>query len=187
MSPRKFLSGVQCRSKNFRFPIETFGNDTKPEAVIFTADLLQKLDKITAQYEQKRAALLPVLHAVQEKEGLISPQSEQAVADYLGVPVVAVHEVVSFYHLFHQKKKGKCHFSVCQTTACALLGAEDIIEHIKKRLDLKPGETTPDGKFSLSVVECLGACEIAPIMQCNKDYIGNLNKKKIDELIEKNK
>ena len=157
------------------------------DVVIFTADYTQELDKITAKYEDKRAALLPVLHAVQEREGLISPASEQLIADYLGVPVVHVHEVVSFYHLFHQTRKGKCHFSVCQTTACALLGAEDIIEHIKKRLGIKPGETTADGKFSLSVVECLGACEIAPIMQCNKEYKGFLNKKKIDELIENNK
>lgn len=107
-------------------------------------------------------------------------------AAYLGIPVVGVHEVVSFYHLFHQTKKGKCHFSVCQTTSCALHGSEDILAHLKERLGLNPGETTPDGKFSLSVVECLGACETAPMMQVNKEYTGCLNKKKIDELIDKN-
>ena len=117
---------------------------------------------------------------------MISPESEEKISQYLGIPVVHVHEVVSFYHLFHQKPKGKCHFSVCQTTSCALLGAEDIIEHLKERLAIKPGETTPDGKFSLSVVECLGACEIAPMMQFNKEYKGLLNKKKVDELIDKN-
>lgn len=143
------------------------------------------MDKITAQYESKRAALLPLLHLVQEKEGFITPQSEKEIAEYLGLPVSQVHEVISFYHLFLQKPQGKCHFSVCQTTACCLLGAEEIIEHIEKRLGIKPGEVTPDGKFSLGVVECLGACEIAPIMQCNKDYVGLLNKKKIDELIDK--
>ena len=128
-----------------------------------------------------------MLHCVQEKESLISPESEQKIAQYLNIPVVHVHEVVSFYHLFHQTKKGKCHFSVCQTTACALLGAEEMIEHLKKRLDIKPGETTSDGKFSLSVVECLGACEIAPMMQFNKEYKGFLNKKQLDELIDKNR
>lgn len=143
------------------------------------------MDKITSQYEQKRAALLPLLHLVQAKDGLISPEAEKGIADYLGVPVVHVHEVVAFYHLFRQKKQGKCHFSVCQTTACALCGAEDIIDHIQKRLGIKPGETTPDGKFSLEVVECLGACEIAPMMQFDEDYVGFLNKKKIDQLIEK--
>ena len=123
---------------------------------------------------------------IQEKEGLISLEAEQDIGEYLGIPPVHVHEVVSFYHLFHRTKKGQCHFSVCQTTACALLGAGDIIEHIQKRLGIKPGEVTPDGKFSLDVVECLGACEIAPVMQCKKEYQGCLNKKKIDEIIDQN-
>ena len=127
---------------------------------------------------------MPVLHFIQEREGLISPESEKEIADYLGIPVARVHEVVSFYHLFHQTRKGKCHFSICQTTSCSLLGAEEMIEHLKKRLGVNPGETTSDGKFSLSVVECLGACEIAPMMQCNKEYKGFVNKKKIDELID---
>jgi len=154
---------------------------------MFIPEYIQELDKIKVKYEQARAALLPVLHFVQEKEGLITPEAEANVAEYLGVPVVQVHEVVCFYHLFNRKKKGKCHFAVCQTTACALRGAEGLIEYIQKRLDLKPGETTPDGKFSLSVVECLGACEIAPMMQHNKEYKGFLDIKKIDELIDKNK
>ena len=158
--------------------------DRNKEVFIFTANFLQEFDKITSRYEDKRAALLPLLHLVQEKEGLISPDSEEEIAAYLGIPVVHVHEVVSFYHLFRQKLQGKCHFSVCQTTSCALRGAEEIIEHIQKRLGIKPGETTPDGKFSLGVVECLGACEIAPMMQFNKEYIGFLNKGKVDGLID---
>ena len=129
---------------------------------------------------------MPLLRFVQEKEGLITPETEQMVSEYLGIPVVHVHEVVCFYHLFQQQRKGKCHFSVCQTTACALRGAEKVIEYIEQRLKIKPGETTADGKFSLSVVECLGACELAPMMQCDKEYKGFLDKKKIDELIEKN-
>jgi NADH-quinone oxidoreductase E subunit len=155
---------------------------------MFTAEYKQELDKITNKYEQKRAALLPLLHKVQDKEGLITPETEQSMAEYLGVPVVHIHEVVSFYHLFHQKRIGKCHFSVCQTTACALRGSDDVIEYIEKRLNIKPGETTPDGKFTLDVVECLGACEIAPVMQYNaNEYKGFLDKQKIDELIEKNR
>ncbi|MCB9771572.1 MAG: NADH-quinone oxidoreductase subunit NuoE [Candidatus Omnitrophica bacterium] len=151
------------------------------------ANLKSELDKIVARYEHKRAALLPVLHAVQEQRGFISSATEQEVADFLEIPIVSVHEVVSFYHLFHQEPKGKCHFSVCQTTACALRGSEKIIEHIKNRLGIKVGETTSDGKFSLSVVECLGACEIAPIMQLNKDYRGCLTIEQIDQLIAQNK
>lgn len=149
-------------------------------------ELLPQMDKITAQYENRRAALLPLLHLVQEKEGKITPEAEQELADYLGVPVVHVHEVVAFYHLFHQQTLGKCHFSFCQTTSCALRGAEDLIKYIEEKLGIKPGEKTPDGKFSLDVVECLGACEIAPMMRCNKDYVGFLTKEKVDELIKKN-
>jgi len=154
---------------------------------MFTAEYLQELDQITNKYEQKRAALLPLLRRVQEKEGLITPDTEANIAEYLGIPVVHVHEVVCFYHLFHKKKLGKCHFSVCQTTACALRGSEDVIDHIEERLNIKPGETTADGKFSLDLVECLGACELAPMMQCNKEYKGFLTKAKIDELIDRNK
>jgi NADH-quinone oxidoreductase E subunit len=154
---------------------------------MFTAEYTKELDRITNKYEQKRAALLPLLHRVQEKEGLITPDTEKNIAEYLGIPVVHVHEVVSFYHLFHQQRTGKCHFSVCQTTACALRGGEDVIEHIQERLNIKPGETTPDGKFSLDIVECLGACELAPVMQCNKEFKGFLDTKKVDELIDKNK
>jgi NADH-quinone oxidoreductase E subunit len=153
---------------------------------MINAELKQELDKIVARYEEKRASLLPVLHAVQEQRGFISLDSEQEVADYLGIPVVQVHQVVSFYHLFHREPIGKCHFSVCQTTACALRGSEKIIAHIKSRLGIKDGETTPDGKFSLSVVECLGACEIAPIMQHNKEYKGCLTIEEIDRLIKQN-
>jgi NADH-quinone oxidoreductase E subunit len=155
---------------------------------MFTTAYKQELDKITNKYDQKRAALLPLLHKVQETEGLITPQAEANMAEYLGIPVVQVHEVVCFYHLFHQTRMGKCHFSVCQTTACALRGAHEIIEYIEKKLNIKPGETTPDGKFTLDAVECLGACELAPMMQYNNDeYKGFLDKNKIDELIEKNK
>lgn len=152
----------------------------------FSANDVQEMDKIKSRYEQKRAALLPLLNYVQEKEGLITPESEKGVADYLGLPVVQVHEVVAFYHLFRQQKAGKCHFSVCQTTSCALRGAEEIIGHLKEKLKIKPGETTADGKFSMDVVECLGACEVAPMMRCNSEYVGLLDQKKIDDLIKEN-
>lgn len=153
---------------------------------MFTPELKQELDKITSKYDQRQAALLPVLHYVQEKEGLITPQAEQDVADYIGMPVVHVHEVISFYHLFHQERLGKCHFAVCQTTACALRGAEGIVDYIKEKTGVKAGGKTSDGKYSLSVVECLGACEIAPVMQHNnKDYVGCLTRQKVDELIAK--
>jgi len=155
---------------------------------MFSADYIKDMDKILSKYDQKRAALLPLLHYVQGKEGKITPEAEKNLAEYLSEPVVHIHEVVCFYHLYHQEKQGKCHLSVCQTTACALRGAEDLIGYIEQKLNLKPGEVTADGKFSLDVVECLGACEIAPMLQYNNvEYKGFLDKKKIDEIIEKHK
>lgn len=149
-------------------------------------DIIPEFDKISSRYEDKKAALLPLLHLVQEKEGLVSKESEEFIANYLGMPVVHVHDVVSFYHLFCQKRQGRFHFSVCQTTSCSLLGAEDIVQHLKDRLGINPGETTPDGKFSFNTVECLGACEIAPMMTFNKEYKGFLTKEIIDKLIKEN-
>jgi NADH-quinone oxidoreductase subunit E len=152
---------------------------------MFTPEFQEHLDAIIVKYDKKQAVLLPVLHAIQEKEGFISPESEKAVADYLGIPVVHVREVISFYHLLRRKPQGKCHFAVCQTTSCALLGGEEMIEYLKQKLGIQPGETTADGKFSFSVVECLGACEIAPMMQCNEEYVGPLTNEKIDEIIKR--
>src|SRR5208283_2804982 len=108
---------------------------------MLSEECVRQLDKIAGKYEHKQAALLPVLRHIQEKEGLITPEMEGSLAEYLGIPVVHVHEVVCFYHLFRQKKTGKYHFAVCQTTSCALRGFEDVIAHIQERLNIKPGET----------------------------------------------
>ncbi|MBF0511202.1 MAG: NAD(P)H-dependent oxidoreductase subunit E [Candidatus Omnitrophica bacterium] len=143
------------------------------------------MDKIAGQYEVKRAALLPLLRFVQQKHGWITPEIEQNMAEYLEMPLVQVHEVVCFYHLLNQHKKGHCHLSVCQTTACSLRGADEMIQYISDKLKIRPGETTADGRFSLSVVECLGACDQAPVMQCNEEYVGLLDKKKIDKIVDR--
>lgn len=150
-------------------------------------ELKNEFDQIANRYEDKKAALLPLLHWMQEKQGFISKESEAAIAEYIGIPVVHVHDVVTFYHLFCQEKQGRCHFSICQTTSCALLGSQDIVDYIYKKLGIRPGETTADGKFSLNTVECLGACEIAPMMLVNKEYKGCLTTKIIDDLIDQHK
>lgn len=146
-----------------------------------------EMERITAQYERKQAALLPLLNYAQEQCGHISPEIEQGLSAYLGVPVVHVHEVVTFYTLLHRKPVGKKHFQVCDTLSCQLLGCEGILEHLEKRLGIKPGEVTKDGKFSLAKVECLGACELAPMMQLNDDFVGHLTPAKLDEILDKAK
>jgi NADH-quinone oxidoreductase E subunit len=149
-----------------------------------TPDLVQDLEKIVKLYERKQAALLPVLHRLQDAVGWIPEESEAEVAAFLGIPEVGVHEVVTFYEMFHQKKTGKYHIKVCQTLSCHLNGGPSLLEHLKKKLNLEVGGTTTDFKFTLSTVECLGACEIAPVIQINKDYHGNLTPEKVDEILD---
>ena len=152
---------------------------------IFTPEIKQKADTILARYETKRASILEILRLLQENYGHISLEMEQAVAAYLEIPAIDVREVVTFYTLFYQKPKAKTRFNVCRTLPCMLAGGDEIIQYFEEKLGLKPGQMTQDGEFSLETVECLGACEIAPMLQFNdEEYAGNLTKEKIDEMVK---
>ena len=105
-------------------------------------------------------------------------------AELLDMQPLRIREVVTFYTMFNRKSKGTHHIQICSNLTCSLLGAESLLEHVQKKLGIKPGETTPDQKYSLSTVECLGACEEAPCMMINDTYYGNLNKKKIDDIFK---
>lgn len=154
---------------------------------IFTPEIKKQTDQILSRYETKRASILEILRFFQERRGYIDSDTELAVAEYLDLPPIDVREVMTFYSLFYSKPKAKTRFHICRTLSCNLLGAEDLVSHCEKKLGIKAGTQTADGAFSLNTVECLGACEIAPMMQVNDvDYVGQLTKKKIDELIEKN-
>ncbi len=139
-------------------------------------------DAIVAKYEEKRAAMLPVLRLVQEKLGFVSPEAEEWVGSLLGIAPSHVHEVVTFYTLYNQQPVGKHHIQVCQNIACALTGCESMIAAISKKLGIKPGETTPDGRFTLSTVECLCACEVGPVMQVNDKYVGPITLETVEQL-----
>ena len=140
-------------------------------------------EAIVARYEQKRAAMLPVLRLVQERLGFISIEAEEWVGALLGVAPVHVHEVVTFYTLFHQAPVGKYHIQICQNIACALKGAEGCIASLSERLGISPGQTTPDGRYTLSTVECLCACEAAPAMQVNDQYVGPVTPATLETLL----
>ncbi|MCI0534688.1 MAG: NADH-quinone oxidoreductase subunit NuoF [Verrucomicrobiales bacterium] len=147
--------------------------------------LLPEAEKIIACYEQKQAAMLPLLRFVQEQQGYISGVAEDWVARMLEVPPSLVHEVVTFYTLFRRQPVGTYHIQICQNIACALRGAEDCLAQISERLGIKPGETTPDGRFTLSSVECLCACEAAPVMQVNDLYVGPITSEVVDTLLSR--
>ncbi len=151
----------------------------------FSDETKKKLEEIIAHYPQKRAALLPVLHLAQREFGQISFEEEKTVASMLGVKPIEVREVVTFYTMFLREAVGKYHIQVCSNLSCSILGSENLINYLKEKLVVGVGETTSAQKFTLSTVECLGACEHAPCMMVNFDYHGNLGQDKIDEILDK--
>ena len=144
----------------------------------------KSIDKIVARYPRKEAAILPVLHLTQQEFGHISDEEEKLVAELLGIKPIEVREVVTFYTMLNQRPVGKYHIQICSNLSCSLLGAESLIDYLKEKLGIELGETTEDKKFTLSTVECLGACEQAPCMMVNFDYYGHLDKKKIDKILD---
>ena len=150
----------------------------------FTPEQLAEVRRLQALYPDTRGALLPVLHMAQEAFGYISLPLEEYVAGLFGLSPAHVHEVVTFYTMFFQQPKGRHVVAVCHNLSCHLLGAKGIIEHMKERLGIEPGETTADGKITLLTVECLCACEQAPMMQVDDRYEGGLTSEKVDRILE---
>ena len=156
----------------------------------FNPEALATISKILSRYpaDKKKSALIPVLHTAQaEFGGWLSPEAMDAVAEVIGIKPIEVYEVASFYSMLNLKPVGKCTLEVCRTSSCWIRGAEDIIKHIEKRLNISEGETTKDGMFTLKTVECLGSCGTAPMLQCGASYHENLTPEKVDSLIEEYK
>ncbi len=147
------------------------------------AALEAKAKEIIARYEEKRAAMLPLLWLVQESVGHIPPEGEEWVSRQLGVSVAHVREVVSFYTMFHARPVGKQQIQVCVSTPCWLMGAKGVLAQLEERLGVGVGQTTPDGRATLSTVECLCACEAAPMAQVNDRYVGPLAGQKLEEVL----
>jgi NADH-quinone oxidoreductase subunit E len=153
----------------------------------FSDEAMATAKKIISRYpdNRKKSALLPLLHLAQaEFGGWLSPETMDYVAEVLNIQPIEVFEVASFYSMFHLKPVGKCVLEVCQTSSCWLMGAEDIVKHIEKKLNIKVGETTADGMFTLKVAECLGSCGTAPMLQCGASFHENLTYEKVDKLLE---
>ena len=155
-------------------------------SVEFSKEGKKKLKQILSRYpaDQKRAAMLPALYLAEKEFGHISLEVEQYVADLLEVPPVKVHEVMTFYTLIAREPRGKYHFQVCRGLSCDLRGCEVIKRYLADKLDLEVGESSEDMSYTLVEVECLGACETAPMMQLNDDYHGNLTPEKLDEILK---
>ena len=150
----------------------------------FSAEQLQGVRRLQGLYPDQRGALLPVLTMAHEAFGYVSLEVEEYVAGLFGLSPAHVHEVVTFYTLYFQQPKGRHVVSVCHNLSCHLLGSKSIVEHLTQRLGVEVGETTADGRVTLLTVECLCACEQAPMMQVDDRYEGLLTPEKVDRILE---
>lgn len=143
-----------------------------------------KIKDIASRYPSVGSAILPALHQAQKESGHLSEETIEEVALALGISPDYVYSTASFYTMFNLKPIGKYHIQVCRNLSCSLLGARRLVDHIGTRLGIKAGDTTKDGNFTLSQVECLGACGGAPVMMVNDKYYENLTEEKIDGILE---
>lgn len=153
----------------------------------FSEEKMNKVREIIARYPEgkQKSALIPLLHLAQDEfGGWLDVPVMDYVASILNILPIEVYEVATFYTMFNMKPVGKYLLEVCQTGPCMLSGSDEVIDHIKEKLGINPGETTPDGLFTLKPAECLGACGYAPMMQLGKTFREHLTIEKVDKLIE---
>jgi NADH-quinone oxidoreductase E subunit len=154
-------------------------------SIAFSTATMAKFNELLPRYPQKRAALLPTLWLAQDEFGYLSPEALKYVGQLLELPPSYVLSTASFYTMYQLAPTGKHLIEVCRTLSCALGGAFEIIEHCEKRMGIKLGETTPDGRFTLRTQECLGSCGTAPMFQVNgRQYYEGLTTQKVDEILE---
>ena len=149
----------------------------------FSPEQVAEVRRLQSLYPDRRGALLPVLHMAQDTFGYISLETEVYVAGLFELSPAHVHEVVTFYTLYFQQPKGRHVVAVCHNLSCHLAGAPKILAHVKRALGIEVGETTDDGRVTLQAVECLCACEGAPMMQVDDRYELNLTPEKVDRIL----
>ncbi len=149
----------------------------------FNEETLKRIYAIQAGYPSKEASLLMVLHIANDEFGYLDDEAYECVSRVTGVDKSKVYSAATFYSMYNQKPVGRYHLQLCKNISCMLAGSDDILKYICEKLNIMPGETTADNKFTLSLVECLGSCGTAPGMMVNKDYYENLDRRKIDEIL----
>ncbi len=151
---------------------------------MFSAEAKKQIPEILKRYPIKASAMLPLLNLAQEEEGWVSEDSMREIAKLLDLTPPKVYEVATFYTMLNLKPIGRFHLQVCKSLMCALVGSDTLIRWIDEELGIKPGETTEDGMFTLSAVECLASCGTAPMMQVNNDYFERLTHEKVRQVFE---
>jgi NADH-quinone oxidoreductase subunit E len=144
----------------------------------------RKIQALIGKYPQKRSALIPSLWLAQKETGYLSPDTVCEIARIFELTPNEVHEVVSFYTMFHKKPVGRYLIQVCTNISCLICNAEELIAHLTRKLGIKLGETTADGKYTLMEVECLGSCGTSPVIQINEEYYENLTPEKLDHVLD---
>jgi NADH-quinone oxidoreductase subunit E len=155
--------------------------------MIVTEAMRAAFDREVAKYpaDQKQSAVMACLSIVQNEQGWVSRQAEEEVAEYLGMPAIAVHEVTTFYNMYNQQPVGKYKLNVCTNLPCQLRDGAVALHHCEKKLGIKMGQTTPDGMFTLQQSECLGACADSPVMLVNdRTMCSFMTNDKLDQLID---
>jgi NADH-quinone oxidoreductase E subunit len=143
----------------------------------------EEIEDILSRYPVKRSALIPLLNLAQRDRGYVAEADMKEIARILNLTPPQVYETITFYTMFNLKPIGKFHIQVCKSLMCALVGSDTVIEWIKTKLGISPGESTSDGLFALSTVECLAACGTGPMMQINDDYYERLTEEKVDRIL----
>ena len=159
---------------------------SKRKTDLLSAAVRADIDTWVAKYpaEQKRSAVMAALRLVQEEQGWLSNDLMDAVAEYLDMEPISVYEVATFYSMYDLKSAGRHKISVCTNISCTLCGSAELMDHLEKKLGIKCGETTADGKFHLKEVECLAACAGAPMFQIGKTYYEHLTPEKVDAILD---
>ena len=151
----------------------------------FSDEVREQIKKSLTKYKTKRSAVMEALRLAQEERGYVKEEAMREIASMLEIEPVLVHEMGAFYTMYNvERPVGKYHVQVCRNISCSLLGAEHIIEHLEEKLGIETNGTTEDKKFTLSLVECLGSCGTAPMMQINDDYHENLTEEKVNDILK---
>ena len=155
------------------------------EVAHFSPEIVAEMNEHLAKYpaERTRSALIPLLMLVQRERGWIDNPGVNFLAKFLNLEVTDVWETATFYSMFNLRPVGRHHIQICKTLSCKIMGEPDITNHICSKLGIHPGETTEDGKFTVTMVECLGSCGTAPMMQIGFDYHEDLTVEKVDKIL----
>jgi len=162
-------------------------NASVPARALLSGDAARGFEREIAKYppDQKASAVIACLAMLQKEHGYVSQESEQLVAEALGMPVIAVHEVTTFYNMFNQKPVGRFKLNVCTNLPCQLRGGQHALEHLCASLQVEEGGTTSDGVFTVQKAECLGACADAPVMLVNdRQMVSFMTDDRLDQLVD---